>query len=102
MKALQDVSALQEIYVQCRSYGHSWDEYAPIEIRSKLAHWMIFLRCTRCMTTCHVTLSLFGSPIRRYYEYPEGYRLAGYKKSDFKMELLRRRRAQSSKRKARA
>lgn len=63
-------------FLQCRELGHIWkpwgarrdDEHNTFE-RS--------LRCPRCKTKRHETLSMRGAKLRSHYEYPEGYTTDG-------------------------
>lgn len=61
-------------YVECKTYGHSWDEYNPSD--GDLDGWAyrLTLRCTRCTTTRHDYLDKAGELGRRHYSYPDGYR----------------------------
>lgn len=43
---------IRKEFVQCRTYGHAWNEFNPTDSPSKpwAEHWRITLRCTCCTT----------------------------------------------------
>jgi hypothetical protein len=61
-------------YVECKTYGHSWDEYNPRDSNMNGYPYRLTLRCTRCTMTRHDFLDRQGElQARRYYR-PENYR----------------------------
>jgi hypothetical protein len=63
-------------FLQCRELGHVWKPWAA---RRDDEHntFERSLRCPRCKTKRHETLSVRGAKLRSYYEYPEGYTTDG-------------------------
>jgi hypothetical protein len=63
-------------FLQCRELGHVWK---PWTARRDEEHntFERSLRCPRCKTKRHETLSMRGAKLRSYYEYPEGYTTDG-------------------------
>lgn len=59
--------------MRCRTYGHAWDEFTPIDLPPK-AGWQLSLRCIRCTTERHDVIDLVGNLSERRYVYPDGYR----------------------------
>jgi hypothetical protein len=59
--------------LQCRTYGHAWDEYSRPDLPDT-AGWRLSLRCARCSTERHDVIDLIGGLSERRYVYPEGYR----------------------------
>lgn len=90
-KEVDPLDELEEAFLRCRAYGHSWDEYSPNDRRS-IFRDEVHLRCVRCHTERHDAESLTGDIIARQYEYPIGYKLAGMvPRSEFRLALRRRR-----------
>jgi hypothetical protein len=59
--------------IRCRTYGHAWDEFSPIDLGPPEFGWRLSLRCTRCLTERHDTIDLNGGVAVRRYIHPEGY-----------------------------
>jgi hypothetical protein len=61
---------LPDRFLLCRDLGHLWRPMrAGIEARS---YWRI-MRCTRCHTERHQTLTMRGEIVSGHYVYPDGY-----------------------------
>lgn len=61
---------LSDRYLLCRDIGHTWRPMrAGIEQRS---YWRV-MRCPRCGTERHQTLSMRGEVVNGHYSYPDGY-----------------------------
>lgn len=91
MSVTTDLHDLQDTFVWCRTYGHSWDEFHPDRTPHTFKHYTA-LRCTRCATKRFDYEGALGEIIDRGYEYPEGYKLAGtLTRAQFRMEIRRRR-----------
>lgn len=67
---------LQDTYVWCRTYGHSWDEFHP-DRNPHTFKYFTALRCTRCTTQRIDYEGSLGQIVARNYFYPEGYSMAG-------------------------
>jgi hypothetical protein len=69
----------QIAYLDCRTFGHAWDEYNPTGeqfARRDGFYDRITVRCTRCTTTRHDYIDREGQVTFRQYKHPEGYRIA--------------------------
>jgi hypothetical protein len=85
------LKALQDEYVRCRTFGHAWDEFAPIDRIPTVFKYALHLRCTRCTTERHDGLNVRGGVEQREYKYPEGYALAEkMTRAQFRVELRMR------------
>jgi hypothetical protein len=58
-------------FLECRDMGHSW-RYAGAR-RTELNSWERTMRCTRCRTERHQTISTHGTILAGGYSYPDGY-----------------------------
>lgn len=91
-----DVSELLDIYVICRTVGHSWDD-DPTGEWNTIFGWTMQLRCTRCTTQKLEAINNLGEVMARHYRYPNGYRVVRDRpgdrlhRHDFRAELMRRR-----------
>lgn len=55
---------------------HSWEQFAPINMRRPTFGKRLSVICTRCTTERHDLISTFdGALLQREYRYPDGYRL---------------------------
>lgn len=63
-------------FIECKTYGHSWDEYNPSSNGLVDSFDRLTLRCTRCATTRHDYLDRTGDVLHRSYTYPDGYKYA--------------------------
>jgi hypothetical protein len=79
---------LDNTYVRCRSYGHAWDEFAPIDLAPPLYGWRLSLRCTRCGTERHDNVDFKGQVMGRRYLYVDGYMQKGIPKVIFRESLF--------------
>ena len=63
-------------HLHCRSYGHAWTPWRAEALprRQGFEQW---LRCQRCGTTRHRTLTRWGEVVASSYTYPDGYQMAG-------------------------
>lgn len=78
-------------YIECKTYGHSWDEYnARYADAAPRGTDRLTLRCTRCGTTRHDTFDkVTGEVETRKYVYPSGYKEAvGVKPSRAALRLM--------------
>lgn len=71
-------TAIDKAYVRCRSYGHAWDEFAPIDLSAPVYGWRLSLRCLRCSTERHDNIDFKGRIMGRRYLYAEGYQQKGF------------------------
>jgi len=62
--------------VRCRTYGHAWDEFAPVGMDDPAYGWRLSLRCIRCTTERHDVIDTIGAVSERRYIHPDGYDLA--------------------------
>jgi|SRR5215831_6997076 len=70
-------TGIDDSFVRCRSYGHAWDEFAPIDLDAPTYGWRLSLRCLRCGTERHDNLDFKGKLMGRRYIYPQGYSQKG-------------------------
>lgn len=69
------VSASKQVaFIECKTFGHAWDEYNPPADGLVGAFDRITLRCTRCHCTRHDYLDRSGGLEYRVYTYADGYR----------------------------
>jgi|SRR5215467_4339190 len=66
-------TAMDDAYVRCRSYGHAWDEFVPIDLDPPVYGWRLSLRCIRCTMERHDNLAFSGALMARRYIPPTGY-----------------------------
>lgn len=63
-------------FLRCRTYGHAWDEFTPIDLEAPWYGWRLSLRCIRCGTERHDNISYNNySVMGRLYIYPDGYKI---------------------------
>lgn len=73
--------ARQVAFIECKTYGHSWDEYNPRNVpMDKGSFDRLTLRCTRCGSTRHDEFDRVGEVVRRNYVNPDGYKSAADEK----------------------
>lgn len=84
-------------YIRCRSYGHAWDEFAPVDMYPPTYGWRLSLRCLRCTTERHDNMDFKGKVMGRRYIYPDGYAQKGVPKTVFREALFSRLRAKLEK-----
>ena len=87
-KKVVSPKSLDDAFLSCRTFGHVWarEPGRVAEIGIELD-----LRCGSCLTKRLDSVSYNGAVIVRSYEYPEGYKMeAGYVRSDFRGEIIRR------------
>jgi hypothetical protein len=99
---MTDIRAAAKAYVECKTFGHAWDEFNPINMRRPHFGWRLSLRCVRCGAERHDIIDSNGNVGSRSYEHPIDYKLAtkGAKRPDLRMELQRRRRAEGRKKRS--
>lgn len=80
-------------YVQCRTFGHSWDEFIPTNMRKPSFGFRFSLICATCGTERHDLLDTNGAVANRAYKYPDYYQTA-FKadRSEYRIELSSRKR----------
>jgi hypothetical protein len=61
------------IFLRCRAYGHSWDEFFPDDMEQPWYGWRLSLRCVRCGTERHDNIDFKGAMMSRRYIHPLGY-----------------------------
>lgn len=71
-----ELGMLQDEYLKCRTYGHSWDQIpsslADPEYQRMYA-WYDVLRCVNCKTERYDGIASSGDVDTRTYRYPWGY-----------------------------
>jgi hypothetical protein len=82
-----------QAYLRCRTYGHAWDEFAPIDLNPPAYGWRLCLRCTRCMTERYDNVDFKGRVMSRRYVYPERYAQKGVTRVEFRESLFQALRA---------
>lgn len=66
----------RETIVRCKTFGHAWDEFHPINMRGPSFGWRISIRCTRgCGTERHDLINDLGMLLQREYRYDPDYKL---------------------------
>lgn len=70
---IRGADVLSDAFVRCRSYNHSWDEFAPIDMDPPPFGWRLSLRCIRCSTERHDLIDRKGAVMSRRYIYADGY-----------------------------
>jgi hypothetical protein len=68
---------IEETYLRCRTYNHSWDEFFPIDLYPPAYGWRLSLRCIRCGSERHDIYDFKGRVMGRRYRYAEGYSQKG-------------------------
>lgn len=90
------VRDLLDVYVVCRTYGHSWDDDNNAEY-STIFSWTVALRCERCSTRKIEAMNNIGEVIYRRYQYPAQFRVSANRQGErvtraqMRLELMRRR-----------
>lgn len=84
---------LPDKYLQCRVFGHSWDQIPPtLSDRLRLFRHYIVARCTSCGTERHDGINAQGEVGQREYRHPKGYQTSfSLDRKMARLELLRRR-----------
>src|SRR5215831_2100720 len=88
---------VDDSYLRCRSYGHGFEEFAPVDLYPPLYGWRLSLRCIRCTTERHDNYDFKGKLMGRRYIYPDGYQQKGVPKVIFREALFSRIRAKLEK-----
>lgn len=65
--------SLSDQYLKCRTWGHSWDSFAPVGMAAPEYGWRESLRCTRCTMERHSIIDRKDTVATRSYYQPEGY-----------------------------
>lgn len=77
-------------YVQCRTYGHAWEEIPVTE--SHIDGESLWLRCVRCATERHDVFDRrYGHIVHRGYDYPDAYRMSSDEmpsRDEFRLRLF--------------
>jgi hypothetical protein len=73
---------------QCRTYGHAWEEFFPVDMGIPMYGWRLSLRCARCTSERHDTIDALGRINGRRYIYADGYQVARDERPD--RDTLRR------------
>lgn len=87
-------AGLPKKYLHCRELGHLWRPYTAR--RHPDGGFERTLRCSRCTTRRHQTLSSRGMVVSSHYEHPEGYltqgigRIAGDGRGLLRLESISR------------
>lgn len=63
---------LNDAFIQCRDFGHSWRPYSARWDQQDLCY-VQELRCSRCKTIRSRLLGKRGELLGSSYDYPEGY-----------------------------
>ena len=82
-----------EAFLRCRSYGHAWEEFAPIDLDAPIYGWRLSLRCTRCTMERHDNIDFKGRVMSRRYIPPPGYTQKGVPRVMFREALFDKLRA---------
>ena len=61
-------------FVECKTWGHAWEEYDASDRPTRPFRWRMTLRCIRCYTTRADYLDAEGIVVGRKYQYADGYR----------------------------
>jgi hypothetical protein len=89
---------IDKAYIRCRSYGHAWDEFSPIDLDPPVYGWRLSLRCVRCTMERHDNLDFKGMLMGRRYIPPDGYRIKNApERFEFRAELFAQLRAKLEK-----
>jgi len=70
-------TVLDDVFLRCRTYNHSWDEFFPIDLHPPTYGWRLSLRCIRCGSERFDNLDFKGRVMSRRYRYAEGYSQKG-------------------------
>ena len=68
---------LPDRYLHCRELGHLWRPFTAAWDEGARAYERV-LRCSRCRTERHQTLSAYGAVVTNAYHYPDGYQHVGF------------------------
>lgn len=63
---------MDDKYLLCRDMGHTWQPFTA-SFDTSMSCYLRVLRCRRCRTERHQSLSMRGAIIGSNYVYPEGY-----------------------------
>ena len=69
-------ASLPQRLLLCRELGHTWRPSSAVWDSYRECFERV-LRCTRCRTDRHQTLTRWGHVLSSSYHYPEGYTTAG-------------------------
>lgn len=84
------MSTPDEVLTRCRSFGHAWDDFTPIDKRPPPFGWRLSLRCVRCTTERHDIIDRLGRVASREYVYPDGYAQTGRRpRTEWRRDLRR-------------
>ena len=61
-------------YLECKTWGHAWDEFDTTRTPKERYTYRMTLRCSRCYTERFDYLDTDASVMRRTYFYSNGYR----------------------------
>lgn len=85
---------LKESFLHCRELGHNWKPWGAG--RHPDGGWERSLRCTRCKTERHQTITPTGMVMSNKYVHPEGYlseglgRIVGEGRGLLRIEAIKR------------
>lgn len=80
-------------FVECRTWGHAWEDFIPNGKRPTGWGSKFSLRCARCAAERHDTIDSLGRVGTRHYVYPDGYSLAADEtptREQLRLDLLNR------------
>ena len=90
-------AALNDNYLNCRRYGHTWKPWRVQLIDSEVGRsYEAITRCPSCKSLATEVLSMSGHQIRRHVKYSEGYlasnlgRIAGTGRDVLRLESVTR------------
>lgn len=63
----------EEDYERCKTLGHVWEDFNPIDLGPAMYGKRMSLRCVRCTTERHDTIEASGRVGTRSYRYADGY-----------------------------
>jgi hypothetical protein len=88
------VTTFSNEFLRCRTWGHRWDDFNPIDMGPPMFGWRESLRCSTCTTERHRIIGRNGQILSASYKYPEGYQMKkGFKafpKGELRVEMFNR------------
>lgn len=101
--AVVDSPDMPDQFLRCRTWGHAWDDFAPVGMRPPEYGWRESLRCTRCGMERHSVIDRKDAVSTRSYYQPDGYarpkgsgKLTSQEKRKMMFERMREQLAQAS------
>lgn len=63
-------------YVECRMFGHAWEQFTPRSNSAVMKGYGLTIRCTRCGTERYDSWDRKGDLDGRRYKHPDDYKIA--------------------------